>query len=229
MKGLVIFAVVVAAIGASLWLLFRPSDRDLRRLEAETRASIDALQERLNDAASSLNRLRATRPNVGQLDQQLADFRRKKEQLEQELAREAAESPDPSIERASFIDARRKAATQAEAERAAADDFVKKIGVLEGFVRDALPRLQVMLLQSQQLVATRDSIVARKVALDEALRVKVDALVARATSARNLAAQVLDVGADDSARVKTIAQTARSDIERIVAEQQELARELAKL
>ncbi len=226
MKGIVILGVLIAAIGGSLWLLFRPSDRDLRRLEADCRSVLGQVSDQLNEASAALNRLRASRPNLVSVDQQMAGLRRRRELLDQELARQASESPPAKAERAPLIDARKKLGDDARGVLAAAAELREKIGVLDDFVRESLPRLQVMLLLSQEMTAAKEVAAARAAPLEDKLRVKLESLVNQAASTRNLAGQVLDAGSETPDRLRGVALAAKNEIERIISEQQELMRQL---
>lgn len=226
MKALVIVLGLIVGLGAALFVLFKDSYADLARLEAEVRTSLDTAQADLNQSTTALATLRAVRPQMLRLDERLNELRRTLDAQQSRLQQLAAARPQGDVARQSLLQERDLAKRQAAELAAACAEFRDRVTLLDEFVRQTEPQLHQMIANAAALFTSRPALAERKRPDLDALIVKLDQLSSESASTQRLAGQVLDTAAKDVAQARILAETARREIQRILAEQTAIAHQI---
>lgn len=226
MKALVIVLGLVVGLGAALFVLFKDSYADLARLEADVRSTLNAAQADLNQSTTALAALRAVRPQMLRLDERLTELRRNLDAQQARLQQFSTTRPQGDAGRQSLLEERDLAKRQALELAAACTEFRDRVMLLDEFVRQTEPQLNQMLANAGALFATRAALAEPKRPELDALVVKLDQLSSESASTQRLAGQVLDTASKDVAQARILAETARREVQRIVAEQTAIARQI---
>jgi len=216
-KGLTVLAVLFATIGGALWLLVKPSDRDLEVIEERIAASLDVADSHLTDATRILNGLRAIKPNILLLDRDLDDARIASKQLRAILAEHEADRPESRDGRGPRIDARKESESRAEALGERVVNLVARAELVAEFMGATQPRVQVMRAKFGELFRLRDKL-ANDGTLDDTIRVKVDYLQLEVNKKQTLAKSVFDTGSRDADQGRILLNTAAKEVEQIIKE-----------
>ncbi len=227
MKALGIVSLLAAVIGASLFLLLKPSNADIRRLEDELAALLEEVSTALADATGILNALRVVKPTLLVLDNDLNGLRARAEVQRARLEELRGESPPAGDHRGGYIDRRRAARQEAALLRDQATALLERARLLEAFLRDTQPRVQLMLARFGELYAVRNRMLQQGKQIDPALLTKIDYLQEEVQRKQSLARSVFDVGARDAREGKTLHETAAREVELLITEIEALARLLA--
>ncbi|MBI4881084.1 MAG: hypothetical protein HY812_15720 [Planctomycetes bacterium] len=227
MKALAIVSLLAAVILAALFLLLSPSNADIRRIEDEAAALLEEASAALSEATGILNALRVVKPTILVLDNDLNGLRAQAETQLRQLDELRGERPDAGDYRGGHIE-RRKAARQAAQQLCnLSQGLVERARLIEAFLRDTQPRVQLMLARFGELYALRNRMVQQGKKIDAALLTKIDYLQEEVQRKQSLARSVLDVGARDAREGTTLRETAAREIELLIAEVEALARLLA--
>ncbi|MBK6939933.1 MAG: hypothetical protein IPH13_06970 [Planctomycetes bacterium] len=226
MKALVIVLGLLVGLGAALFVLFKDSYADLARLEADVRTTLDTAQADLNQSTTALAALRAVRPQMLRLDERLTELRRNLGAQNARLQQFSSTRPQGDARRQSMLEERDLAKRQALELATACTEFRDRVTLLDEFVRQTEPQLNQMLANAGALFASRPALAAPKRPELDALVVKLDQLSSESASTQRLAGQVLDTASKDVAQARILAETARREVQRIVAEQAAIARQI---
>lgn len=217
MKGLLVLAVLLASIGGALWLVVRPSDRDLEVQEERIEEALDAADSSLTVATRELNSLRSIKPNILVLDRDLESFRGESRRLRAVLGEHRTDRPDPDAPRTPHVDARKRTLKSAEEVAANATGLVSRATLVAEFMHETQPRVQQMRARFGELYQLRRE---REVAgtLDEALRVKIDYLQDEVNKKQTLAKSVFDTGSRDAEQGRVLHQTVAQEVDQLLQE-----------
>lgn len=226
MKALLIVLGLVVGLGAALFVLFKDSYTDLRRLEDEIKTPLAAAQADLNQSTTALAALRAVRPQMLRLDERLTELRQMLDQHHRRLQQFSESRPEGGASRQPLLEERDLAKRQAVELAAACTEFRERVTLLDEFVRQTEPQLNKMLANAGALFTSRAALAAQKRPEFDALVVKLDQLGSESSSTQRMAAQVLDTAAKDVAQARVLAETSRREVQRIVAEQTAVAHQI---
>ncbi len=217
MKGLAVLAVLFVAIAGALWLVVRPSDRDLEIHEERIAEALDEADAHLTEATRELNALRSIKPNILVLDRDLEAFRAESRQLRAVLGEHRTTRPDPGAPRDPAVDARKETEEKAGALRQRSADLVVRAGLVAEFMRETQPKVQRMRARFGELFRLRRQLETAG-DLDDAMRVKLDSLQAEVNKKQALAKSVFDAGSRDAEQGRILLGTVSAEVDQVLGE-----------
>lgn len=227
MKGIAILLVLLLGVGGAFYLLSRPSDTDLVRLEQEIAGAVARGEETLREVTRLLNALRTVKPTILLLDADLDRFRREAERLNGVLGQLEVERPREAEPRGGFIQRRKEVRTEAETFAGGAADLGARAEVVDRFVRETEPQVKRMLAVFGALFARKNELEQAGEPIDAAILLRIDYLQAEIQRKQALARSVFDVGSRDAAQGAVMNQTAAKEIALLIQEAEALAAQLA--
>lgn len=226
MKGLVILGVLLLAIAGSLYLLTRPSDVDLRRIEDEIGEQLRGGDATLTETTRLLNALRSIKPTIQVLDRDLNALREEGRALSGRLEQLRVERPEESQFRGTFLDVRRDVRQNAANYRIRCVDLQARSRIVDRFVRETEPRVKMMISSFAALFQLKNQREAAGQTIDEAVLVKIDYLQTEIQRKQALARSVFEVGSVNAEQGATLNETASREIALLIADVNAMHRRL---
>ena len=227
MKGLVIIATVLLGFVGGLYLLLRPSDMDLVRIEEDVAQLLDQGSESLAQITLVINALRSIRPNVQALDQELNGLRQQLDQLHRDFRALPEDRPSGNQDHAPFLRKRKQLRTRSEEVREQALGLLERVKLVNDYMHETQPQVQVMKEAFRKLFTLRRQLEQDGQTIEPALSQKIDYLYAEKESLLALARNVIATGSQNAAEGRTIASAVAGGVTRIIADAEALTRQLA--
>lgn len=218
MKGLIIIAVLLLGFSGGLYLLLRPSEQDLVRIEEDAAKLLDEAAESLAATTRTLNSLLSIRPNLVNLDQELNQMRSAIEERRKLLATLQEERPERGQDRAPFLRRRKELRRELTELNQRAADLRDRVGLVDEYMRTTQPRVQAMNESFRSLFETRRRLEDAGVEIDRALTSKIDYLYREKETLLALARNVVVTGSKDVKEGRTLATSVAAEVERLIGD-----------
>lgn len=108
MKGLIIISVLLLGFAGALYVLLKPSDQDLVRVEQDADRLLEEASLGLTGITRTVNSLRSIRPNLTDLDRELNQMRAGVENRQEVLRQMREERPERGEDHAPFLRRRKE-------------------------------------------------------------------------------------------------------------------------
>ncbi|MFH0944965.1 MAG: hypothetical protein V2A76_07185 [Planctomycetota bacterium] len=218
MKGLIIITVLVLGFGGALYVLLRPSDMDLVRVEQDAESLLQETSMSLAGVTRTLNSLRSIRPNLTDLDRELNQMRAGIESRKALLDGMREERPGRGEDHAPFLRRRRELRQDLDQLNRSASDLLDRVELVDEYMRTTQARVQLMKERFRDLFQMRRKLEQAGTPLDPELVAKIKYLYAEKETVLALARNVVVTATRSVEEGRTLASSVASQVERIIAD-----------